>query len=450
MKILHVIPSVSPVRGGPSHAVLEMVWQLRHQGIDAAIATTNDDGDGLLDVKLQQWIDYPVDSTARASVSVSVGTSTPINTPIEKGDRTIPVCFFPRFSPALGAIREFTFSFALTRWLLQHMHEYDLIHIHAVFSYPAVIAMVLARLFNIPYIIRPLGSLAQWSLQQGAQKKQMYLRLIRRELDQTCALHFTSAQEQQEAAALALASPSFILPHGITLPPMIPDAQSQLRAWLGLPPTDRIILFLSRLHPKKGIETLIAALGHLSSEPFQLVIAGSGTPEYEAEITRCITSAGISARTHRVGFASGDRKQLLLQGADLFALPSHSENFGIAVLEAAGAGLPVLITPEVALAEWVQTHHVGWVVPQESEAIAQVLNAFIQDPTVGRAMGDRAAQVVRAQFAWPAIILQLIDHYQTLAHQTLAHQTLAHQTLTPPPRALPQPLSSSHPFDQPC
>ncbi len=171
MKILHVIPSVSPVRGGPSHAVLEMVWQLRHQGIDAAIATTNDDGDGLLDVKLQQWVDYPVDSASRAFVSVSTSASTSASTNIKNGDRTIPIRFFPRFSPASDAIREFTFSFALTRWLFQHMRDYDLIHIHAVFSYPAVIAMILARLLNVPYIVRPLGSLAHWSLQQGAQKK---------------------------------------------------------------------------------------------------------------------------------------------------------------------------------------------------------------------------------------------------------------------------------------
>jgi glycosyltransferase involved in cell wall biosynthesis len=418
MKILHVIPSIAPLRGGPSQAVLEMVWALRQQGVDATIVTTNDQGEALLDVALHQWINYPVSAA--------------------DNDQTVPVCIFPRFSAPIDAIQEFTFSFALTTWLFQHIREYDVIHIHAVFSYPSIIAMMLARIFRVPYIIRPLGSLAHWSLQQGSKKKQLYLRLISRELAETSGIHFTSMQEQQEAASLNLASPSFILPHGTTFPAVMPDAKNQLRTWLNLPPADPIILFLSRLHPKKGIEVLIQALEHLNKargdQCFQLVIAGSGSSEYEAEIDRCVARAGIQARTHRVGFVSGARKQLLLQGADLFALPSHSENFGIVVLEALGAGLPVLITPEVALADWVQTQQVGWVVPQEAEAIAQALQDFIQSPTVAQVMGERAIQTVRSQFTWQSVIRQLIDRYATIIQPTAE---------------LPI-LSSTQPADQPC
>jgi glycosyltransferase involved in cell wall biosynthesis len=418
MKILHIIPSISPLRGGPSQAVLEMVWALRQQGIDATIVTTNDQGNELLDVQLHQWIDYSMNAVDH--------------------EQTIPICVFPKVSSPIASIQEFTFSSALTIWLFQHMRKYDLIHIHAVFSYPSIIAMILARAFNVPYIIRPLGSLAHWSLQQGAEKKRLYLRLIARELAQTSGIHFTSMQEQQEAAALNLASPSFILPHGITFPAVIPDAKTQLRAWLNLPPADPIILFLSRLHPKKGIEALIRALEHFNKERgdqcFQLVIAGSGSPEYEADIDRCIAMAGIQAHTHRVGFVNGDRKQLLLQGADLFALPSHSENFGLVVLEALGAGLPVLITPEVALADWVKTQQVGWVVPQNAEAIAHALQDFIQSPTVAQAMRERAIQTVRSQFTWPSVIRQLIDRYVTIIQ---------------PNAELPI-LPSTQPVDQPC
>jgi glycosyltransferase involved in cell wall biosynthesis len=418
MKILHVIPSIAALRGGPSQAVLEMVWALRQQGVDATIVTTNDQGDDLLDVTLHQWIDYPVSATDNA--------------------QTVPICVFPRFASPVASVHEFTFSSALTRWLFQHIREYDLIHIHAVFSYPSIIAMILARTFRIPYIIRPLGSLAHWSLQQGAKKKQLYLRLIGRELAQASGIHFTSMQEQQEAAALNLASPSFILPHGTTFPAVMPDAKTQLRDWLNLPPTDPIILFLSRLHPKKGIEVLIQALEELSKKRgdqcFQLVIAGSGSAEYETAIDRCIAMAGIQARTHRVGFVTGDRKQLLLQGADLFALPSHSENFGIVVLEALGAGLPVLITPEVALADWVQAQQVGWVVPQDAEAIAQALQDFIQSPTLAQAMGERAIQTVRSQFTWQSVIRQLIDRYATIIQPTAESPI----------------LSSTQPADQPC
>jgi glycosyltransferase involved in cell wall biosynthesis len=377
-----------------------MVWELRQQGIDAAIATTNDDGDGLLEVPLNQWIDYPINA-------------------IEL-DKTVPVQFFSRFSPPVASIREFAFSFSLTTWLQQHIRKYDLLHIHAVFSYPSAIAMKFARASKIPYIVRPLGSLASWSLQQGAQKKQLYLRLIQPELQQANALHFTSTQEQQEAAALKLTSPSFVLPHGLTLSLPIPDAKTQLQNWLNLPPTEPVILFLSRLHPKKGLDALITALGQLASHRFQVVIAGSGTPEYEAELRQRIQTAGIQERTHCVGFVSGDRKQLLLQGADLFALPSHSENFGIAVLEALAAELPVLITPEVALADLVRSQQLGWVASQAPNELAQAVQAFLQAPQRAEAMGARASQIVRSQFTWRSTIGQLIDHYNSMYSSTLS------------------------------
>lgn len=395
MKILHIIPSVSLIRGGPSHAVLEMVWELRQQGIEAVIATTNDDGSGVLKVPLNQWVNYPISAT--------------------EAGKTVPVQFFSRFSPSSASLREFAFSFSLTLWLWQHVREYDLLHIHAVFSYPSAIAIKIACAAKVPYIIRPLGSLNQWSLQQNAQKKQFYLRLIQQEIQQANALHFTSTYEQQEAKASGLSFSSFVLPHGLTMSPAVPEAKIQLRKWLNLPDEAPIILFLSRLHPKKGLDALITALGQLSSQSFQFVIAGRGAPEYETELHQQLQTVGIRDRTHFVGFVSGDRKHLLLQGSDLFALPSHSENFGIAVLEAMAAELPVLITPEVALADLVQSEQLGWVASQAPSELAFAIQACLDAPQEARDMGKRASQLVRSQFTWQSKIHQLIRRYQSLA-----------------------------------
>ena len=386
MKILHVIPSVASVRGGPSQAVLEMVKALRDKGIDTEIATTNDNGSDLLDVPLRQRIEY----------------------------QQVPVWFFPRFSPNIHAFREFAFSHELTTWLWQSMNQYDLIHIHAIFSYPSTVAMAIARAKKIPYIIRPLGQLCEWSLQQSARKKQVYLKLIERANVNDCqSIHFTSLQEQQEASQLNLNCPSFILPHGLTISPHVEDAKQRLRKLLNIPLDEPIILFLSRLHPKKGLNYLIPALGK-SNHRFHFVLAGSGSTEYQAEIESLLVSHGIRERTHLVGFVKGETKDLFMQGADLFALTSYSENFGVAVLEALAVGLPTLLTSGVALSSLVQEHQLGYVTKQDISAISDALEEFFNEPDAAKKLGDRARRLILEKYTWSQISTQLIEIYKQM------------------------------------
>jgi glycosyltransferase involved in cell wall biosynthesis len=389
-KVLHVIPSVAKLRGGPSQAILAMVKALRSLGVDAEIATTNDNGPGLLEVPLQQCIEY----------------------------EQVPVWFFPRFSPSVESVREFAFSTQLTAWLWQHIPEYDLLHIHAIFSYPSTAVMEIARLRRIPYIVRPLGQLCQWSLQQGARKKQLYFNLIERaNLNHSQALHFTSQQEQQEVSLLGLKPPSFILPHGLSLPDPIPDARARLRQLLKVPADEPVILFMSRLHPKKGLDYLIHALGKITHERFTFLLAGSGSPDYEAEIDTLLVSAGIRERTYLSGFVAGEMKSLLLQGSDMFALISHSENFGIAVLEALAAGLPVLVTPGVALASVVEQHKLGYVTELDVAAVASALQHFLRDSKQAAEIGERARQLIFEQYTWERVATKMTEVYSSALDQ---------------------------------
>lgn len=378
MRVLHIIPSVSPVRGGPSQAVLEIVTALRKIGVDAEIAATNDDGPGLLDVPFVEPVEY----------------------------RGAQVRFFPRWSPQSRALREFAFSASMTRWMWQHIPDYDLIHVHAMFSHACTAGMAIARWHSKPYLNRPLGLLCEWSLKQSAARKKAFLTLIERaNLNHAAGLEYTAEQEMDEATPLGLTAPAFVLPFGLHLPVMIPDARAKLRQKLGVPSDMPLVLFLSRIHHKKGLHLLVDALQALAHKRFNLVIAGAGDVEYEKQIKQQVEGGPLNGRAHFVGFAKDEVKDLLLQGSDVFALTSYSESFAIAAMEAMAAGTPVLLTPGVPVASLAARFDAGWVCELDRDSIIHSATAMLD--SIGNsievaARSDRARAVAK-NFAWNEI-----------------------------------------------
>ena len=185
MKILHVIPWVSLRRGGPSQEILQLVPAQNQLGVQAEILTTNDDGPGLLEVPLGELTRY----------------------------RGAPVRFFPRWSPPLGALREFVHSAPLAQWLAAHAHEYDLLHVHGMFNYVSTVGMRIARRLGRPYLNRPHGMLCEWSLRRSALRKKVYLALTERaNLNGAMGFTCTAEQEVEEAAPVRLHPPFTVLP----------------------------------------------------------------------------------------------------------------------------------------------------------------------------------------------------------------------------------------------
>lgn len=387
MRILHVIPSISILRGGPSQAVKEMVTALRNSGAECEIATTNDDGQNLLEVETDSLIDY----------------------------QGIPVRFFRRFSPNINSIREFAYSFGFQRWLKTNINNYDIIHVHAIFSFCSTYAMVLARKNNIPYIVRPIGQLENWALKQGEFKKSWYLSLVEKtNIINADYVHFTAESEKRQALDLFNNINSIVVPNGVTIPMQIREAGFKARERWNLDPHLPLIVTMSRLHPKKGIDLLIHALAQLHGLPFQLVIAGDGVSDYKVELENQVSSLNLTDKIHFVGFLKSAEKNLLLQGADLFALTSHSENFGIAVLEALASGTPALVSNKVALAELIKEHEFGFVCQLDDRSIQQQLNLALEQLELSRELGQKARLYIEDKYSWSTIAADLLTHYKKI------------------------------------
>lgn len=379
MRILHCVASLAPRHGGPTVAVLGMVRAQRELGIDAVILSSDDDVGGRLDVPLRQWTEH----------------------------EGVPVLFLPRVKARQHTLVGFTYTPEYPVWMRKHVGEFDFVHVHTVFSHPANTAMQACRRAGVPYCVRPLGQLCHWSLQQRRLVKKLQLALwTRRNIDAARFIHCTAVMEARETASEGFRSPCQVLPHGIHMPPRITDARAGLRSLVCLPAERPVVVFMSRVHPKKGIELLLEAASRLSPS-FDLVIVGTGDADYLAGLQQK-ASALLPGRVYWMGFKEGEDKWRVLQGADLFVLPSHSENFGIAVLEAIACGLPVVISDQVALEDEVRKHALGRVVPLELEPLSQAMQELLAAPDERAGISTRAIATAEECFSWPAAARRLI------------------------------------------
>lgn len=246
-------------------------------------------------------------------------------------------------------------SLPLRKWLRSHAGDYAIVHIHAVFSFSTIAAARAARAHRRPYIIRPLGILNTWGMENRRRWiKSLSFRLLDKPLlDHAAAMHYTSEEERLQAEQLGLRSPGHVIPLGIDLTGSehLPSAEIFGDAFPQTRGRD-IVLFLSRLDPKKGLDLLLDAFALASRQNpnAHLVVAGSGAKEFTAAMQRRAVDLGLSGNITWAGHLDGDVKRSAFAAAKLFVLPSSSENFGIALLEAMAAGVPCISCTEVALA----------------------------------------------------------------------------------------------------
>jgi glycosyltransferase involved in cell wall biosynthesis len=383
MKILQIVPSVSLVYGGPSQMVLGLSSALVRAGAEVMLITTDANGD----------IDQdPLD--------------VPLGSPIDQDGYQL---IYFRCAP----FRRYKFSTKLLMWLARHAHEYDVAHIHALFSPISSMAATVARQQGLPYVLRPLGTLDPADLRKKARLKQIYATALEKpNLANAAAVHFTTQQEATVSERFGVETNDWVFPLGVVLPA---SGGVSPRVALGIAPDRPIILFMSRIDPKKGFDLLIPALEQLiaAGQEFDFVLAGGNPqdPGYVEKIHQQIRNSPLATRSHLVGFVSGGEKTAWLETADVFVLPSYYENFGIAVAEAMTVATPVVISDQVHIWDAIQASHSGWVCECNVTSLAQSLAASLEDPMERQRRGQNAQQHALTHYSWDAIAVAMMDAY---------------------------------------
>jgi glycosyltransferase involved in cell wall biosynthesis len=327
----------------------------------------------------------------------------------------VPTILFPR-----QASEAFKYSRPLAAWLRARVAEFDVAHVHAVFSHACLAAGGACRAAGVPYVVRPLGSLDPWSLgRRRWGKRLLWLAAGRGLLRGAAAVHYTTEAERRGAeAGLGLAR-GVVIPLGVdeALLEAGPDrgAFGRGEPAVGDAP---YVLALGRIHPKKGLDALIAgfreAVAGGGLDGWRLVVAGDGDPGYVAGLRRLAAAPELGGRVVFPGWLTGDRRRDAVAGAAVLALPSRQENFALAVVEALACGVPVLVSPEVGLADDVRAAGAGWIAPGAPAALRDALLAAAAGGAERARRGAAGRALVRARFTWPAVAAALLDLYARL------------------------------------
>jgi len=387
LRVLHVIASISPARGGPSLAVRNVVEALRRRGVEADIVTTNDDGPAKrADVAFDRFVDLG-------------------------GQR---VRYFPRQTNFYGT------SLPLLGWLMAHVRDYHVVHTHGLYGFVPIAGAMVARAARIPYVMRPAGMLDRWGLEHRRRRlKGASIRWIEGPLLQAAArVHFVSEHESNQAFELGLPIRPLVLPLGLDLRSVAASVtEVQRRASpVEEPAAPDTVLYLSRIDRMKGIDSLVHAFAQVARvrPNARLVIAGDGPSELVSGLRQLADRLAVSDRVSWPGFVQGVEKVSLYRHSAVFVLPSQSENFGIAVAEAMAAGLPVVVTHGVALSGLVASTGSGIVTDGSAATLGAAIERLLGDEALRTRMGTSGRRAVDEHLSLDAFGGRLERLYRSL------------------------------------
>jgi glycosyltransferase involved in cell wall biosynthesis len=357
---------------------------LAQAGVDVLVATTDADGHGRLPCHYGKVTDY----------------------------QNVPTIFFPR-----QLSESFKYSRPLGQWLSAHVADYDVVHLHAVFSHSSLVSASACRRANVPYVVRPLGSLDPWSLRQRRYLKQLLWQAgVKQMLQGAAAIHFTTELERRMAPGRLGLDRGVVIPLGVEPDLSRPDEGDASEAVTSLIGTSNpFCLILSRLHPKKGIgpffDAWLTVTDSARFENWTLVVAGDGDADYVSWLKHRAISRGGERRVRFVGWVSGETKRALLTQAAFLVLPSQQENFGIVVAEALACGTPVLVSDNVGLASEIEAAQLGWVTSREPTDLRCRVTEILASDEERYRRGAAGRSYAAGHFVWSQVAQDLIALY---------------------------------------
>lgn len=308
---------------------------------------------------------------------------------------------------------------ALWLRLWKTARSYDVIHIHSWWNPLVIFSAWICILQGLKIIVSPRGMLTHYIFTAtNARKKRWIHALLGKHALARSVLHATAESEYEECSRLIRGWKGFVLPNIVFLPDMkIETTENECFT----------LLFMSRIHPKKGLELLIDAISGLPF-PVRLRIAGTGEEEYVSKLRAQIDRLNLSAKVEWLGWRTREEKFHELMRSDSFILTSYNENFANVVIESLHVGTPVIVSKGVGLSSFVETTGLGWVTSLTTEAIRDTILAAYNDRTRREWIRASSRSVIQNCFDVPTLISKYLEEYSHHIHPQKRKAALEEQS----------------------
>jgi glycosyltransferase involved in cell wall biosynthesis len=355
------------------------------------------------------------------------GVETSVITLLRKGERAPPE-LGPDIKLACAPVtsRFWNFSASFGSIVDAEVQTCDIVHVHGLWHYPHWRSSRAAKRFAKPCIVSLHGMLSPRALGHRAYRKRLYWRLFEhRRIAGAASVHALTQAEKEQYRRAVKSGHCFVVPGGVWLGDeqaihKLEQAASRKKA------EHKTILFLGRLHPIKGLDLLLPAFARsLETQPsWQLILAGPDEAGYAGKISKLVRKLKLQDNVKMPGLVAGSQKANLLREADLFVLPSYSEGFSVAVLEAMAEALPVLLTDQCGFPEAGRAR-AARIVDATEEALTTGLRELMSmSDDERRRMGRKGRELVAREYTWPRAAQKMLDEYERIVRREKVNSPL--------------------------